>query len=41
MLSRTIYYPPTADVLISEFLETLTEDEELKKHVNSLVSTNV
>lgn len=40
MLPGTIYYPPSVDIRISEFIEALEEDEELKKYMSSLVYTS-
>ena len=40
VLPSTIYYPPLVDVRISEFIEALEEDKELKKFITILVCTN-
>ena len=37
LLPATDYYPPSVDVRLSEFLEALEEDEELKKFMSILV----
>ena len=39
VLPGTKYYPPSVDVRISEFLEVLKEDEEIKKFMTILVCT--
>ena len=38
-LPSTAYYPPSVDVRLSEFLQALEEDEELKKFMTILVCT--
>lgn len=40
VLPSTIYYPPLVGVRISEFIEALEEDKELKKFITILVCTN-
>ena len=40
VLPSTIYYPPLVDIRVSEFIEALEEDEELKKFMTILVCTN-
>lgn len=40
VLPSTIYYPQLVDVRISEFIEGLEEDKELKKFMTILVCTN-
>ena len=40
ILPSTSYYPPTVDTRVSEFIEALKEDEELKKFMTILVCTN-
>ena len=40
ILPGTIYYPPLVDVRVSEFIEALEEDKELKKFITILVCTN-
>lgn len=40
VLPVTIYYTPLVDVRISEFIEALEEDKELKKFITILVCTN-
>jgi len=37
VLSETVYYPPSVDVRVSDFLEALEEDKELKKFMTVLV----
>ena len=39
VLPATGYYPPSVDVRVSEFLQVLEEDEELKKFITILVCT--
>lgn len=39
-LPSTSYYPPTVDTRVSEFIEALKEDKELKKFMTILVCTN-
>jgi hypothetical protein len=40
LLPGTPYYPPTVDVRVSEFLQALEKDAELKKFMTILVCTN-
>ena len=40
VLPSTIYYPPSVDVRIGDFIEALEEDKELKKFITILVCTN-
>ena len=39
LLPSTEYYPPMVDIRLSEFIEALEEDEELKKFTTILVCT--
>ena len=39
LLESTDYYPPLVDARVSEFIEALEEDEELKKFISILVYT--
>ena len=40
VLPSTVYYPPLVDVRVSDFIEALEEDKELKKFITILVCTN-
>ena len=40
LLAGTTYYPPSVDVRISEFIEALEEDDELKKFMTILACIN-
>jgi len=40
LLAGTAYYPPSVDVRISEFIEALEEDDELKKFMTILACIN-
>ena len=39
LLESTDYYPPIVDVPVSEFIQALEEDKELKKFISILVYT--
>ena len=40
LLPSTEYYPPMVDIRLTEFIEALEEDKELKKFITILVCTN-
>jgi len=40
VVPSTIYYPPLVDIRVSDFIEALEEDKELKKFMTIRVCTN-